>query len=288
VAAAALLAALVAAAPDASQQAERRYPVHGLVLRIDAPARTFFISHDRIEGLMDAMTMPFEVRDARQMEGVVPGAIVDFVLVITKDGGYATDVRVRHDESAEQDLLRERRLARLRRAAGPVPAPVAIGQPVPDFTLTDSAGQRVALSSFAGKVVAMNFVYTRCPLSQFCPRMTNTFSVLQKRFSTVLGRDAQLLTVTFDPERDTPQVLAAYASQWKADPRGWRFLTGSVDEVRRVCALFGLDAFPDEGLLSHLVRTAIVGRDGRLLANVEGNQFTPEQLGDLMRSVLEQ
>ena len=103
----------------------------------------------------------------------------------------------------------------------------------------------------------------------------------------MLGRDAQLLTVTFDPERDTPEVLAAYASQWNADPRGWRFLTGSVDEVRRVCALFGVDAFPDEGLLSHMVRTAIVGRDGRLLANIEGNQFTPEQLGDLLRSTLE-
>ena len=85
------------------------------------------------------------------------------------------------------------------------------------------------LSSFAGKVVAINFVYTRCALPQFCLRMTNTFGVLQKRFASVLGRDAQLLTVTFDPERDTPEVLAAYASQWNADPRGWRFLTGSVD-----------------------------------------------------------
>ena len=122
VAAAALLTALVAATPEASRQAERRYTVRGMVLRIDAPSRTFFVSHERIEGLMDAMTMPFEVRDARQMQGVVPGALVDFVLVITKDAGYATNLRVRHYESAEQDPLTARRLALPRGAAGRVPA----------------------------------------------------------------------------------------------------------------------------------------------------------------------
>ena len=275
------------AAPSTAQQADRRYDVRGMVLRVDAAARTFFVSHDRIEGLMDAMTMPFEVRDARQLQGVVPGAIVEFVLVIGKDAGYATNVRVRRYESAEQDPLTARRLALLRRMAGRVPPPVAVGQRVPDFTLTDSTRAPVTLSSYAGKIVMMNFVYTRCALPQFCLRMANNFSVLQKRFSNVLGRDVQLLTVTFDPERDTPEVLAAYARQWNADARGWRFLTGSVAEVRRVCALFGVEAFPDEGLMNHMVRTVLVGRDGRLLANIEGNAFTPEQLGDLLRSLLE-
>jgi len=275
------------AAPAWAQQADRRYDVRGMVLRVDAAARTFFVSHDRIDGLMDAMTMPFEVRDARQLQGVVPGAMVEFVLVISKDAGYATNVRVRRYESAEQDPLTARRLALLRRVAGRVPPPVAVGQRVPDFTLTDSTGAPVTLSSFAGKIVVMNFVYTRCALPQFCLRMANTFSVVQKRFSNVLGRDVQLLTVTFDPERDTPEVLAAYARQWNADARGWKFLTGPVAEVRRVCALFGVEAFPDEGLMNHMVRTVLVGRDGRLLANIEGNAFTPEQLGDLLRSLLE-
>ena len=117
--------------------------------------------------------------------------------------------------------------------------------------------------------------------------MANAFAVLQKRFSNVLGRDAQLLTVTFDPERDTPDVLAAFAGQWSADPRGWRFLTGAVDDVRRVCALFGVDAVPGDVQTTHMLRTVLVGRDGRLLAEIEGNAFTPEQLGDLLRSLLE-
>jgi len=286
-AAAVMLLAAVATASIDSRQADKRYAVRGMVLRVDAPTRIFFVSHQRVEGLMEAMTMPFEVRDAGLLQGVVPGALVDFVLVITKEAGYATDIRARHYESPEQDPPTARSLALLRRTAGPVPEPVALGQPVPDFTLTDSTGQRVKLSSFAGQVVAMNFVYTGCALPQFCLRMANTFAVLQKRFAGVLGRDAQLLTVTFDPERDTPEVLAAYATKWSADARGWRFLTGAADEVRRVCGLFGVEAFADERLLSHMVRTVIVGRDGRLLANIEGNQFTPEQLGDLFRSSLE-
>jgi protein SCO1 len=285
-AAAMLLTALMLAVP-ARGQADRRYAVRGMVLRVDAPNKTFVVSHERIEGLMDSMTMPFEVREARQLQGIAPGALVDFVLVVGKDAGYATDMHVRRYETVEQDPLTARRLSLLRRAAGHVPPPIAVGQKVPDFTLTASTKERVALSSLAGQVVAMNFVYTRCALPQFCLRMANTFGVLQKRFSHVLGRELQLLTVTFDPQRDTPEVLARYADQWKADGRGWRFLTGSVAEVQRVCSFFSVEAFPDEGLMNHMVRTVVIGKDGRLLANIEGNQFTPEQLGDLLRSVLE-
>ena len=95
-AAAVMLLAAVATASIDSRQADKRYAVRGMVLRVDAPTRTFFVSHHRIDGLMEAMTMPFEVRDAGLLQGVVPGALVDFVLVITKEAGYATDIRARH------------------------------------------------------------------------------------------------------------------------------------------------------------------------------------------------
>jgi len=111
--------------------------------------------------------------------------------------------------------------------------------------------------------------------------------VLQKHFADELARrELALVTITFDPERDTPEVLAKYASQWKADPATWRFLTGSVADVRRVCALFGVESFPDEGLMNHSLRTVLIDRGGRLVANVEGNQYTPEQLGDLILETL--
>ena len=269
------------------QAQDKRYSVRGMVLRVDPAARTFTVSHEAIDGLMSAMIMPFEVRDARDLQPLAPGALVEFTLVIGAQAGYATEIRIRTYQTAEQDPLTARRLALLKKAAGRAVPPLATGQPVPDFTLTDQAGQPVRFSTIAaGKVVALNFVYTRCALPQFCLRASNVFSVLQRRFARQYGRDLVLLTVTFDPERDTPEVLATYAAQFNADPKMWRFLTGKVADVRRVCALFGVESYLDEGLVNHSLHTAVIDRRGRLVTNVEGNQYTPEQLGDLILDTL--
>jgi len=282
--AAALLCGVLVGALHAQ---EKRYAVKGMVLRVDPATRTFVVSHDAIEGLMSAMIMPFEVRDARDLMPLAPGAIVEFTLVVGAQAGYAADIRVRKYQTAEQDPLTARRLALLKKAAGRAVPPLATGQPVPDFTLTDQAGQPVRLSAIgAGKVVALNFVYTRCALPQFCLRASNVFSTMQRRFARQYGRDLVLLTVTFDPERDTPEVLATYAARFNADPKMWRFLTGKTADVRRVCALFGVESYLDEGLVNHSLHTAVIDRRGRLVANVEGNQYTPEQLGDLILETL--
>jgi protein SCO1/2 len=164
---------------------------------------------------------------------------------------------------------------------------LAIGDTVPDFTLIDQKSRPVSLSDLRGKVVVLNFVYTSCPLPNFCLRIANNFGVLQKRFKAQLGRDLVLLTVTFDPVHDTPEVLARYASQWDADAATWRFLTGPSDDVRRVCHLFGVDFFTDDGLMNHSLRTALVDRQGAIVANIEGNRFTSDQLVDLTKAVLE-
>jgi protein SCO1 len=166
--------------------------------------------------------------------------------------------------------------------------PLAIGQRVPDFTLVDQKRQRVTLSQYAGKVVALNFVYTSCALPNFCYRISNNFGVLQRRFQKELGRDLVLLTVTFDPQRDQPEALAHYADNWKADPATWHFLTGPNPDVHRVTNMFGMDFFPDEGLMNHSLHTAVIDRSGKLVANIEGNQFTADQLADLVKTVLSQ
>jgi protein SCO1/2 len=134
-------------------------------------------------------------------------------------------------------------------------------------------------------VVALNFVYTRCALPNFCFRSSNNFGILQRRFRSRIGKDLILLTITFDPAHDDP-VLAQYAATWKADAKNWHFLTGSADTVRRVCDLFGEDLFPDEGLMNHSLHTAIINRDGKLASNLEGNEFSAQQLGDLVEAVL--
>jgi protein SCO1 len=269
------------------QAADKTYAVKGMVLAVDPAARTFVVSHERIAGLMDAMAMPFEVRETKELQGLVPGALVEFTLLIGDTAGYATQIKVRRYESVEQDPVTARRLALLKRiATGAASKPLEVGSRVPDFTLIDQTGRPLSFSALAGKVVALNFIYTRCALPQFCLRVSNHFGVLQKRFQRERGRDLVLVTVTFDPERDTPAVLARYAEQWKADPKTWRFLTGEAATVRRVCALFGVDAFPDEGLMNHSLRTSVIDRTGTIVGSIEGNQYTPEQLGDLVQTAL--
>ncbi len=136
-------------------------------------------------------------------------------------------------------------------------------------------------------MVALNFVYTRCVLPEYCFRSSNNFGVLQKRFQGRLGKDLILLTVTFDPVHDQPEVLHNCAKTWKADPENWRFLTGPAPDVQRVCDWFGVNFVPDEGLFVHSLHTVIVARDGKLIANLEGNEFTAQQFADLLETVLD-
>ncbi|HEU4691811.1 MAG TPA: SCO family protein [Vicinamibacterales bacterium] len=271
--------------------AQTRHTVTGLVVAVDQGRTGFVVSHDAIPGVMAAMTMPFEVRDARELSGVVPGAMVMFSLVLGDRGAHAEQVRVQRYQSVEQDPLAATRLTILREAARARSSPASssaltAGAIVPDFELIDQIRRPVTLSQFRGKVVAINFIYTACAYPQFCFRIANHFGVLQRRFSTRLSVDLVLLTITFDPARDQPEVLAEYAKQWQADPDDWRFLSGPVTAVQQVTDLFGVRFYPDEGLLNHTVRTAVVGRDGRLVALIEGNQHTAAQLGDLVQGVI--
>ena len=109
---------------------------------------------------------------------------------------------------------------------------------------------------------------------------------MQKRFGTQLGRDLILLTLTFDPVHDTPATLAKYARIWNADLKVWHFLTGPRAEVERVCNLFGVAAWQDEGILTHSLHTVVIDRKGAMAANIEGNGYTAKQLGDLVEEVL--
>jgi len=233
--------------------------------------------------------MPIPVPDVNVLKKLSPGLLVDFTLVVEKDSSYAKDIRIRKFESAEQDPFTAHQLKDLQAMMAPSQRgapPLAIGDAVPDFSLIDQAGKPVTLAQFAGKVVAMNFIYTRCALPQFCYRLSNNFAQLQKRFSDRLGRDFVLLTVSFDPVHDRPETLAVAARQWKADVRTWHFLTGSTTDVQQVCDRFGVSAWTDEGLMIHSLHTVIINGRGRLAANLEGNQFTARQLGDLLESVM--
>jgi protein SCO1/2 len=206
--------------------AAQRYPVTGLILKTDAAHRNFVASCTAIPGYMEAMVMPFAVHDEKQLKGIEPSMLVDFTLVVNETDSYAENVRIHHYVSMEQEPLEVRNLQLLRSVDKPDAEPgPALGENVADFTLTDQGQRQVNLSQFAGKVVVAAFVYTSCPLPNYCFRLSNNLGRIQKRFSDRMGQDLILLTITMDPVHDTPEVLAKYAATWKADTRFWHFLT---------------------------------------------------------------
>jgi protein SCO1/2 len=279
-----IAAALVAAQ---SAVAAGRYQGSGLAISVDRAKQTVMVSHESIPGYMDAMVMSFHVKDAESLKDVKPGVKVEFTLVVEKDSSWLEGLHVVEFRSNERDPEQARRLSVIESIIGKSQEhQLAVGQAVPDFTLVGLGNRPTRLSQFAGKVVAMNFVYTRCPLPDYCFRLSNNLAQLQKRFADRLGKDLVLVTITFDPVRDTPEVMAKYAHIWNADTKSWHFLTGPLAEVQRVCGMFGVAAWQDEGILTHSLHTVVIDRKGKLAANIEGNTYTVKQLGDLVEEAM--
>jgi protein SCO1 len=278
--------------------ASQKYDVAGLLLKVDPERRIMVVSCKEIPGYMEAMAMPFSVHDAKLLEGLEPGMIVEFSLIVDKDLSFAENIHVRPFESLELDPAEARRFKLMEKSmAGSSPGTsnknstaatdvLHIGQIVPDFVLTDQNRQRVSLSQFKDKVVAVTFIYTRCPLPNYCVRLSNNLGLLQRRFKSRMGEDLILLTIMIDPVHDQPEGLANYAHTWKADGRTWRFLTGPLADIQQLCRKFDMDFYPDEALLVHSFHTVVIDRHGRLAANLEGNDFSAQQLGDLVETVM--
>jgi len=252
------------------------YTTTGLVLKVDPPT-SVTISHDAFPGFMDAMVMPFDVKGDARAEKLTAGDRVRFRLAVKGRRSWVDKVDVISAAPVDAGLQQ----------TPAVPVLVAVGSPLPDFELTDQANRRVALSSLKGKVVAVTFIYTRCPLPDYCPRMVTNFRAIRDRFAARMDRDLVLLTISFDPKFDTPETLARYAASQRAGGPGWRFLTGDPANIERVCNAFGIQYWAEEGMITHSLQTAVIDRDGRLAATVEGKEFTPKQLGDLVAAVLD-
>ena len=215
--------------------------------------------------------------------------MVDFTLVANAEAPVAEHIRIHHYQNPDAEPLAVNRMELLGKMLAPDSGKelLAVGQPVPDFALTDQHGQPIRFSQFSGKTIAISFLYTRCPFANYCFRLANNFGRVGRRFAGRMDKDLVLLSVSFDPQTDSPAVLEKYASTWKENTGGWYFLTGPVPEIRRVCHMFGMSVWTDEGMLAHSMHTAVIDRDGKLVANLEGNEFTAEQLEDLIQSVMD-
>ena len=245
----------------------RRFRAEGVVLSVHPERGSVVISHRAIPRYMDAMAMEFRVAKPAELKGLAPGSRVDFRLGVGSKRTTIRDIHVR--PGGMQDVVLAQPAHKL-----------STGDMVPNFALTDQHGAVVQLSDLRGSPVAIDFIYTRCPLPDVCPRLSANFALLQKRF----GDRITLLSVTIDPSHDTPAVLGAYAKRWQAGS-GWHFLTGTAAEVESAAASFGLVYWAEEGVISHTSATAIITSEGRLGALLEGSTFTARQLTDMVRTV---
>jgi len=283
-----LLAAALLFAASAATEAAERHKMTGLVLTVDAAARSVSVSCDSVPGFMPAMVMPFTVKDAALLKNVRPGAAIEFTVVVDGDTSSVEALRVRRYETLEVKPSEFKRLELLSRlAAGEPPARLEPGQSVPDFTFVDQQRTPVTLSHLAGKVVALTFTYVRCPNPAYCFRLASNFTQLERRFTARVGKDLVLLTIAIDPALDQGQALADYAQTWTTNAAGWHFLTGPLADVTRVAGMFGVQFWQDEGQLTHSFHTAVIDRRGVLVANLDGNQFSAAQLGDLVQTTLD-
>ena len=276
---AALILVLLLAAACARQPAPRQYPLTGQVLVVNPDRKELVVRHDEIKGFMPAMTMPFQLKDPSLTRERVPGDLIRATLMVTDEKAWLERV-----ERTGWAPLAERR------DSGPAPARLlAPGEAVPDETLIDQDGQPFRVSSLQGSVVLLTFIYTRCPLPDFCPRMDAHFGAVQQAIKDGrLRGPIRLLSVSFDPDADTPTVLRAHALRRGADKAIWTFATAPRERVEAWAGRFGLSVLRDPGNpsgITHNLRTAVIDRKGRLVAILDGNRWTPGEAIAALASV---
>lgn len=255
---------------------ERRYPIRGQILSIGAtPAtgsRELSVKHEDIPGFMPAMTMAYFVKVPALLDGLSPGDLFEATLVLKGGEMYLEALKKTGREPLPPD-------------AKPVKAMDVMepGEEVPDDPLQDQTGETRRLSSWRGRALAVTFVYTRCPVPDFCPLMDSRFANVQHAIAAdpALRDRAHLVSVSFDPTRDTVDVIRTHAKARGADPRTWSYLTGTQAAVDRFTSRFGVSTITETDgaqTISHNLRTAVVGPDGRLIKIYSGNDWTVDGL----------
>jgi protein SCO1/2 len=263
------------ASTTASQQF-KTYPLRGTIVSTDAAKGEVIINHQAIPGFMGAMAMPYKLRDTRILSELHPGDMVTADVLVSQTA--AADVFVDHFVvigQAKPDY----------RPAVQYHVPAA-GDTVPDFHLTDQDGRPIKLSQFRGKALLITFIYTRCPLPDFCPRVTRNFAVVEKSLAAnpALYAKTHLLCASFDPEGDTPARLKAYGEQYmgSAAPKAfahWDFAVPGKSELNPLAQWFDVGLTNEaNNTITHTLSTTLIGPDGKVVKFYPGNEWTPEEL----------
>lgn len=261
----------------AADAAAQTFGVVGVVTAPVADGR-LMVAHEEIPGYMAAMTMPFRI-GPDVPAGLKAGDRVRFTLTVTPTSAVASaftitgyDARVAAALQAPEDAVAPRS-SRLRR-----------GDALPAFSLTTESGRPFTPADVRGHRTVVTFIFTRCPVPEFCPLMVQRFQQLQR---LAMGErafgDVRLLAVTLDPAFDTPPVLAAYASAMRANPARWQFVTGPAGEIGRLTSAFAVHVEKSGVLVDHTLATALIDRDGRVAEIWRGNGWTVGEVAEALR-----
>src|SRR5271165_1972025 len=252
--------------------AGKRYELEGRVVAVDSGSREVTVAHQDIPGLMPGMTMPFPVaRDQDWIFGKIgPGDHIHATLVMT-DHAELQDISFTQGSDTGSDGTSNLRIPE-------------IGDDVPDFTLVNQFGKTIHLDQFRGKPLLLTFIYTRCPVPDFCLLMSNNFSEVLKQLqkSPEAFEKAQLLSISIDPDYDKPSVLHSYGKRYVGDVdpdfQHWQFASGSSEEVRKAADFVGLSYSQKQGQIVHTLQTVLIGSDGKIVKVYTGNQWKPAEV----------
>lgn len=256
------------------------FEVKGVIKAVETARRQVEIRHEAVPGFMPPMTMPFDVKDTNELAGLAPGQRVTFRLMVENNEAWIDHIKRVDAVStgvAPTPPPAETPTTRLARDV----EPLAPGDMLPDYQLTNQLGRAFSTRDFKGQALALTFLFTRCPYPTFCPRMASEFEATQQQL--LKGRPAltnwHLLTVSFDPEYDKPEVLKMYAEAHAYDPRYWTFATGALIDVTALGEQFGLAFWRDPGgAINHNLRTAVIDAAGRVQKIFEGNTWKSDEL----------
>ena len=249
--------------------AEKRYELQGEVVAVDSATHQLTVAHEDIPGLMPGMTMPFLVGSNEQwvFGKIAPGDKIHATLVLGKTAEL-------------QDISFTKQSAPINDDTTTFHVPQT-GDQVPDFSFLNQNGKRIQLAQFRGKPLLLTFVYTRCPLPDYCLLMSNNFSEILKQLhqDPKLFDKAQLLSISIDPDYDKPAVLRQYGKRYVGDIdpefQHWQFATGSPEQVKKAADYFGLAYNQKSGQIVHSLSTVLIGADGKVVKVYLGNEWKP-------------
>jgi protein SCO1 len=271
-------ALLLTAPPGCGGPAEtaeaKRYELRGTIVSFDKNQRQVIVAHEPVPGLMEAMTMPFTLKDESAYDVMQPGARIQATLAVSGERSWLENpvITVAVPDASPA-------------ANSSAPREPTLGEQVADFSLVNQDGRRLSLADFKGRALALTFIYTRCPLPDYCPLMSENFAAVNRELlkdPTTAAR-SRLLSVTVDPEYDTPKVLrsygAAHTGEFDKERFGlWQFATGDPADIKRLAEGFGLSYTKDKDQIIHSLRTAVIAPDGRLHKLYRGNEWKPDEL----------